>query len=83
MKLSVPAQRNLRPVILIQPGLVIWGFDRLVRVLRLVVLNKMWMFPSRRVSEGLADTKVEVLGSDVLRVTIQRGGLSWRAGQHA
>ena len=66
-----------------QPGFVIWGFDRLVRVLRLVVLNKMWMFPSRRVSAGLTDTKVEVLGSDVLRVTVQRDQLSWKAGQHA
>jgi ferric-chelate reductase len=77
------AYRDSHSIILTKPGFVIWGFDRLFRLLRLVILNKMWLFPSRRVSQGLTDINVEVLGSDVLRVIIQRDGLSWRAGQHA
>lgn len=52
-------------------GFVIWGFDRLVSLAKLG-----WA------SKGTAKAVVEVLGSDVVRVTV-RTGMKWTPGQHA
>lgn len=67
----------------IYPGFIIWGFDRLVRVLRLVILNRLWLAPARRTAEGSSEAKVEVVGGDMMRLKIKRKGLKWSPGQHA
>jgi hypothetical protein len=65
-----------------QAGGMIWGFDRVMRIVRLVVLNRLWFFPSRRVAEGLSATVVEVLDVDSVRVTCYMPELRWKPGQH-
>lgn len=52
-------------------GFVIWGFDRLLSLAKLA-------YASRK--RGKAT--VEVLGQDVVRVTVMTG-IKWKAGQHA
>ncbi|KAF8592671.1 hypothetical protein K439DRAFT_1504455 [Ramaria rubella] len=57
------------------PGLILWGFDRTVRLLRLLVLNRVWC--------GLQKTRasVELLAADTVRLTFRRN-MFWKPGQH-
>ncbi|KAJ9117430.1 hypothetical protein QFC22_004280 [Naganishia vaughanmartiniae] len=63
-------------------GIAIWAFDRVARLVRLFVLNRLWVFPSRRVAQGLSPTTVDILDQDTVRVTCYRPELKWSAGQH-
>ncbi|TXT11226.1 hypothetical protein VHUM_01977 [Vanrija humicola] len=56
------------------PGLLLWGLDRFVGFARLVLVNKLWF---RR------NSTIELVDTDVLRVTVHRPLLRWSAGQHA
>ncbi|KAI5452827.1 ferric-chelate reductase Frp1 [Naganishia albida] len=64
-------------------GIAVWAFDRVARLVRVFVLNRLWVFPSRRVAQGLSPTTVDVLDQDTVRVTCYRPDLKWKAGQHA
>ncbi|KAJ9098104.1 hypothetical protein QFC21_004433 [Naganishia friedmannii] len=63
-------------------GIAVWAFDRVARLVRMFVLNRLWVFPSRRVAQGLAPTTVDILDQDTVRVTCYRDDLKWSAGQH-
>ncbi|KAL1410594.1 ferric-chelate reductase Frp1 [Vanrija albida] len=56
------------------PGLFLWGLDRFVGFARLAVVNKLWFRHS---------ASIELVDTDVLRVTVNRPLLRWSAGQHA
>lgn len=59
----------------IYPAFVLWAFDRLLRLLRLVYLS---------MAVGFKETdkaQIEVLSDNIIRVTAQRR-LTWRAGQN-
>ncbi|KAF4619569.1 hypothetical protein D9613_005357 [Agrocybe pediades] len=60
----------------IWPALLIWGFDRALRLGRLVWNNKMWS-PAHP-----GDALVELLSEDTIRLTLRRR-ISWTPGQHA
>ncbi|RSH89214.1 hypothetical protein EHS25_002326 [Saitozyma podzolica] len=59
----------------IWPAVAIWAFDRLLRVVKTLRIN----FPWRR-ADG--QCTLEMVGSDVIRLTARRRGLKWSAGQH-
>ncbi|KAF8914049.1 ferric reductase NAD binding domain-containing protein [Gymnopilus junonius] len=60
----------------IWPALLVWGFDRGLRMARLVWNNKMWS----RSHPG--DALVELVSEDTIRLTLHRR-ISWLPGQHA
>ncbi|CAL1700999.1 unnamed protein product [Somion occarium] len=61
----------------IYPCFIVWGFDRLCRFTRYVVMNN---FIKPKASAG----ELELLNHDTLRLKIKRRiPLGWRAGQHA
>lgn len=65
------------------PSMIIWGFDRLLRLIELVVYNFAYLNPfSSRTSASL-NASVEVLSPEFLRLTLRRPArlLKWRAGQ--
>jgi predicted ferric reductase len=66
------------------PSMVIWGVERALRLVRLVVYNFGYLNPfSSKSTEGLNAT-VDVLSEQVLRVTIHRPShFHWRPGQSA
>ncbi|CAE6393364.1 unnamed protein product [Rhizoctonia solani] len=63
------------------PALAIWALDRLLRMLRMVILNKLWVhvFP---VGKRFDDATLERVSSDTVRLTVHRS-FKWRSGQHA
>ncbi|PPQ88881.1 hypothetical protein CVT25_009116 [Psilocybe cyanescens] len=60
----------------IWPGLLVWGFDRSLRLGRTVWNTRLW----NRTQSG--DALVELLSEDTVRLTI-RCKMSWTPGQHA
>ncbi|PPQ65217.1 hypothetical protein CVT26_000194 [Gymnopilus dilepis] len=60
----------------IWPALLIWGFDRALRMGRLVLNNRIW----NRAHPGNA--LVELISEDTIRLTLRRR-ISWAPGQHA
>lgn len=62
----------------IWPALVLWGFDRTLRGLRLLWNNR---FRASSEHQGSTAT-VELLSSDTIRLTLRRK-FNWRPGQHA
>ena len=64
------------------PMMVIWGLERFLRLVRLVVYNFAYFNPFG--SETTLDATVEVLSKQVLRVTTHRSShFHWRPGQSA
>ncbi|KAF8709688.1 FAD-binding domain, partial [Rhizoctonia solani] len=63
------------------PALAIWGLDRLLRVLRAIVINKLWTCIFRS-GKRLEDATLERVSSDTVRLTVRRS-FKWRSGQHA
>ncbi|KAF8607662.1 hypothetical protein BDV93DRAFT_603451 [Ceratobasidium sp. AG-I] len=63
------------------PALAIWALDRLLRALRLVVLNRLWLniFPT---GNTVDQASVERVSDDTVRLTVRRN-LNWSSGQHA
>lgn len=63
------------------PALAIWALDRLLRCMRLIVLNRLWMsiFPGK---SRLEDATLERVSSDTVRLTVRRD-FTWSSGQHA
>ena len=62
----------------IWPALVIWGFDRTLRVVRLFWFNRS--SKSQGIDSQLAT--VELVSSDTVRLTLRRR-MKWLPGQHA
>jgi ferric-chelate reductase len=62
----------------IWPAFVVWGFDRFLRVARLLVNNTIWKGTAAKHSHGT----VELVSDDTIRLTLTRP-VSWTAGQHA
>ncbi|KAH8106103.1 ferric reductase NAD binding domain-containing protein [Cristinia sonorae] len=62
----------------IWPALVLWAFDRLLRLGTLVLNNRLGR--TRHPHEGTAT--VELLSQDTIRLTLRRR-MNWKAGQHA
>lgn len=69
----------------VQSGIIIWSFDRLARLGRHILLNKLWLLPvsKRRLASGLDDARLEVVGDECMRLTVKRPLVKWKAGQHA
>ncbi|KAI9631806.1 ferric reductase like transmembrane component-domain-containing protein, partial [Dioszegia hungarica] len=63
----------------IWPALAIWSLDRLIRLARLAYINRSHL---RRGGALIKDCTIEIVSRDVLRVTVIRPGLKWKAGQH-
>ncbi|KAI5119309.1 hypothetical protein M0805_004553 [Coniferiporia weirii] len=64
------------------PPFIVWGFDRLLRLSRVVYIRHL----SSKISSGHANALVEILSTDVIRMTLRVPSsklLSWRPGQHA
>lgn len=64
---------------MIQPALAIWVLDRIIRFIRLAYINRIHLRPGGGAAKGCT---VEIVSRDVMRVTIARPGLKWKAGQH-
>lgn len=62
----------------IWPALVIWGFDRSLRLGRLIWNNRVWPGTSSNNSHA----SVELLTQDTVRLTLRRK-MHWTPGQHA
>ncbi|KAG9087759.1 hypothetical protein FRC06_002376 [Ceratobasidium sp. 370] len=63
------------------PALAIWGLDRTLRALRLIVLNKLWLniFP---MGKTINNATIERVSHDTVRLTVRRN-FKWTSGQHA
>jgi ferric-chelate reductase len=57
---------------------VIWAFDRLVRVVRILINNTIW----RGVKDEHSHGTVELITEDTIKLTLRRP-MNWKAGQHA
>ncbi|KAK8854583.1 hypothetical protein IAR55_003322 [Kwoniella newhampshirensis] len=68
----------------IYPGVGLWAADRLLRVARLVVLNKLWIRPSLSPSSIHSTASLTLLTPSTLlvRFTQPSPHLKWSAGQH-
>lgn len=62
----------------IWPALVLWAFDRVLRLVRLVWNNRLRF--SKTHEHSIAT--VDLLSEDTVRLTLRRH-MSWKAGQHA
>lgn len=60
----------------IWPGLLVWGFDRTLRLWRTIWNGRLW---NRAQS---SDALVELLSEDTIRLTMRRK-MTWTPGQHA
>ncbi|WVW85359.1 hypothetical protein I302_107397 [Kwoniella bestiolae CBS 10118] len=68
----------------IYPGAGLWAADRLLRVLRLVVLNKLWVRPSLSASEIPSKATISLLTPSTLLLKFSSPSehLNWSAGHH-
>ncbi|WWD02129.1 hypothetical protein V865_000167 [Kwoniella europaea PYCC6329] len=68
----------------IYPGAGLWAADRLVRVLRLVVLNKLWIRPSLSAKDIPSKATISLLTPSTLLLKFTRPSehLNWSAGHH-
>ncbi|TFY82597.1 hypothetical protein EWM64_g1407 [Hericium alpestre] len=60
----------------IWPALMVWGFDRFLRLVRVIYTSRAW---GRR---GWSQASIELLSEDTIRLTL-RQRLTWTPGQHA
>jgi len=67
----------------IKAGFVIWGFDRFVSLLRMAIINKVWLMPFRKSNKQCSECTIELVSTDLVRVTVPRPLLKWGPGQHA
>ncbi|KAF8813105.1 hypothetical protein BYT27DRAFT_7181675 [Phlegmacium glaucopus] len=67
------------------PSMIIWGLDHFIRLIRLAIINFVYLNPwSSQNSRKELDAVVEVLSPDILRITLHRSRyLHWRPGQSA
>lgn len=64
------------------PSMVMWGLERFLRLVRLVVYNFSYFNPFGPKSTKTQDATVDVLTESVLRVTMHRPSyFHWRPGQ--
>lgn len=66
-----------------QAGFVVWGFDRLVSLVRMAIINKVWLMPFRSKNKQCSECTVELVTKDVIRLTVPRPNIKWGPGQHA
>lgn len=67
------------------PGIGLWAADRLARILRLVILNKLWLVvPRPNASNIPSSATLTLLTPSTLMVTFENPAstLKWKAGQH-
>lgn len=61
----------------VYPALIVWAFDRFVRLSRIIWINVVGS------GKHASDALVELLAEDTVRLTIRRRGVTWKPGQHA
>jgi predicted ferric reductase len=69
----------------IYPGIGLWAADRLFRILRLFILNKLWtVIPSPTAANLPSTATLTLLTPSTLKISFQTPSphLSWAAGQH-
>ncbi|WVQ95167.1 hypothetical protein IAU59_002261 [Kwoniella sp. CBS 9459] len=68
----------------IYPGAGLWIADRLIRVLRLVVLNKLWIRPSLSTTAIPSKATISLLTPSTILLTFNTPSphLNWSAGHH-
>ncbi|OCF32660.1 hypothetical protein I316_05581 [Kwoniella heveanensis BCC8398] len=68
----------------IYPGAGLWAADRLIRVLRLVVLNKLWIRPSLSTTSIPSKATISLLTPSTILLTFNSPSphLNWSAGHH-
>ena len=52
-------------------------------MLRMIIINMAWLMPFKSKNKQSSQCTVELLGPDVVRLTIHRPLLTWGPGQHA
>ncbi|EJD01186.1 uncharacterized protein FOMMEDRAFT_90010 [Fomitiporia mediterranea MF3/22] len=60
------------------PAFLVWGFDRFLRLSRVIWNNRVWS----RTSSEEHHASIDLLASDTVRLTLRRK-MHWVAGQHA
>ncbi|KDQ21126.1 hypothetical protein BOTBODRAFT_183772 [Botryobasidium botryosum FD-172 SS1] len=65
----------------ILPGFGLWGLDRLLRTIRLIVQNRLWLSIVPRRKSDASRVSVERVSEDTVRLTLTRK-VTWKAGQH-
>jgi ferric-chelate reductase len=67
-----------------EAGFVVWGFDRFVGLCRMAIINKVWLMPlGKKHNKQCSECTVELVTSDIVRLTVPRPLLRWGPGQHA
>jgi hypothetical protein len=66
----------------IKAGLLIWALDRFISLCRTVIINKLWLIPTRRADQA-GSALIDIMDGEVMRMTVTRPLFNWKAGQHA
>lgn len=61
---------------------MIWGFDRIARLVNMLVLNKFWLSLRPSSTNFSAVATVKLLPGDAIELKMTRS-MRWFAGQHA
>ncbi|RSH83916.1 hypothetical protein EHS25_005160 [Saitozyma podzolica] len=63
-------------------GFVVWGLDRFLSLCKIIVGNKLWLLATSQ-KRDTSECLVELVSEGVMRITMARPLLHWKAGQHA
>ncbi|WVQ96762.1 hypothetical protein IAU59_003869 [Kwoniella sp. CBS 9459] len=63
----------------VAPAMAFWGVDRFIRFGKVIYQNNLHKHNRWK---NVGESKIELLGHDVMRVTIRRENFHWKAGQH-
>ncbi|EJU06370.1 hypothetical protein DACRYDRAFT_13052 [Dacryopinax primogenitus] len=66
----------------IYPSFALWGTDRIVRLFRMFLLNRLWLSVLSSSSRHYTQATVQVLSEETVKIRMRRK-MSWRPGQHA
>ncbi|KAF9478932.1 hypothetical protein BDN70DRAFT_932948 [Pholiota conissans] len=64
------------------PAFIVWGIDRAIRLIQLLLYNRGYFLSTKPTSETL-DARLTLLTPHFLRISLRRPSIHWRAGQSA
>ncbi|PWN53485.1 hypothetical protein IE53DRAFT_377289 [Violaceomyces palustris] len=74
-----PAEKNY-----VWPALLLWGLDRFVRLLRVLIFNGLWRFGKYGAEGGSKEFNISIVGQDTLRLEVVKPDFpEWTPGSHA
>ncbi|KZT62768.1 hypothetical protein CALCODRAFT_552296 [Calocera cornea HHB12733] len=65
----------------IYPSFALWASDRVARLVRLVLLNRLWLSAVPSSSKSYTQATVQAYSDQTVKITMRRK-MGWRAGQH-